>query len=295
MSETPTQDISKVIASTAELVEAASNVARSNGANARDVEWFSDTLTPNLLRAEAVKRQLEAGTLLDRADELEIRAKLREAVLQLDAPFEAALQEEDRLVKAVEAAIQAEREAEDEARDAAENYRLATEAEREGQLRKLSAADETALLTIKRAAADVATRRQATAEGAKTNRESLERRLTAARQEVRDREAACNAASQLAANPPMVPTSAVTALLDGVRRLMWGLPLDETATAVVAELIGAAAGMTGVARQIKAKAVDEHDRELANRAFERNMPAKGHPFRPSNPTSPVFAVRPPTG
>ncbi|MER6374870.1 hypothetical protein ABT255_42410 [Streptomyces mirabilis] len=278
-----------------ETVSELSRVAVSRGVDAATAAQLDTLLTPNLLRGEAVNLYQQAATLLDQADELELKAKLREAVLQLDAPFEAALQEEKRFVSAVETAIQDERTAEDEARNAAENHHLAVEAEREGQACKLSAAEQTTLLLTVRAAADVAARLQAAAEVAKAHRESLEQQLTAARQAVRERKAACEAASTLAQNPPAVPVSAVTALLDGFRRLTWGLPLDKQAMSVVAGVVEAAASKTGVTNWLQASAVEQHDRERASVAFERNMPAKGHPFRPSNPASPVFAVRPPTG
>lgn len=277
-----------------QLTTLVADLAGQRGADAQAVAQLDSQLTPNLLRGEAIRLQLQAAEILDEADRLEFKAQLREAVLQLDAPFEAALQEEERLVQAVEEGIQAERQAEDEARAAVENHRLAVEAERAGQHQRLTASEQTELLMRARAAADVATRFQAAAEGATAHRQRLEGQLAAARQRVRECEAASQAASTLAANPPLVPVSPATALLDGFRRLMYGQQLDEQARALVAEMIGAAAGMTGVARQIQAKAVDAHDRELANRAFERNMPKSGHPLRPSNPASPVFAVRPPS-
>jgi hypothetical protein len=268
-------------------------LAGQRGADAQAVTELNGQLTPALLRGEAVGLLMKVAELLDEADRVEFRAKLREAEHELDGLYEVALQEEDRLIKAVKAAIQAEREAEDGAREAAENHRLAVEAERAGH--KLSATEQTDLLMRARAAADVAARFQAGAEGARAHRESLEKTLAAARDDVRQREAANEAAHTLMTNPPKAPTSAATALLDGFRRLMWGQPLDKGATAVVTGLVQDAAKLTGVTGWTKAAAIEQHDRELANRAFERQMPAKGHPLRPSNPTSSVFAVRPPTG
>ncbi|MET9071772.1 hypothetical protein ABZX95_06205 [Streptomyces sp. NPDC004232] len=255
----------------------------------------TEVLAPALLRGEAIRLQLQAAELLDEADRVELKAQLREAAKATDAPLEAALQLEVQLVEAVEEAIQAERQAEDVAREAAENQRLAVEAERDGQHRQLSASEQTDLLMRARAAADVAARLQAAAEGAKAHRESVEQQLVAARQLVRGQEAAEETAYALWHNPPKAPTSAYTALLDGFRRLMWGQQLDKQATAVVTGLVQDAAKLTGVTGWTRAAAIEQHDRELANRAFERNMPAPGHPLRPSNPASPVFAVRPPTG
>lgn len=250
-------------------------------------------LAPSLLRGEAIRLQLQAAELLDEADRVELKAKLREAAKATDGPLETALLEEDRLAKAVEAAIQVERQAEDRARDATENHRLAAEAEREGHQRP--AAEQTTLLVTTRAALDVAARLQAAAEGAKAHRESLEQQLVAARGLVREREAAEVVAYALAKNPPAAPVSVYTALLDGFRRLTWEQPLDGEASAVVAALVQHAATQTGLTRHLKATAIEQHDQARANAAFERNMPAKGHPFRPSHPTSPVFAVRPPNG
>lgn len=276
------------------LLDQLAVLAGQRGADAQAVTELNGQLTPALLRGEAVGLLMKVAELLDEADRVEFKAKLREAAKATDAPLEAALLEEERLEKAVTAAIWAEREAEDEAREAAENHRLATETEREGQQRKLSASEQTDRLYRARAAADVAARLQAAAEGAKTHRESLEQQLTATRQLVREREAVEQVAYALAKNPPKAPTSAATALLDGFRRLMWGQPLDKEATAVVTGLIQDAAKLTGVTRWTRAAAIEQHDRELANRAFERQMPHSGHALRPGNPTSPVFAVRPPS-
>jgi hypothetical protein len=277
-----------------QLAAVAAQAAGQRGADTQVIAQLNGQLTPTLLRGEAIRLQLQAAKLLDEADQLELKARLREAARATDAPLEAALQAEDQLMEAVKVAIQAEREAEDEARAAAENHRLAVEAEREGQRHKLTASEQTDLLVHARAAADVAARLQAAAEGAKAHRGATEKALDEARQLVKQREAAEEAAYALAKNPPKAPTSVYTALIDGVRRLMWGQPLDKEATAVVTGLIQDAAKLTGVTRWAKAAAVEQHDRELANRAFERNMPHQGHSLRPSNPTSPVFAVRPPS-
>ncbi|SEC88235.1 hypothetical protein SAMN05216489_01870 [Streptomyces sp. 3213] len=275
------------------LLDQLAALAGQRGGDAQAVAELNNQLTPTLLRAEAVRLQLKIAELLDEADRLEFKAKLWEAEHELDGLYEVALQEESRLIKAVKAAIQAEREAEDGAREAAENHRLAVEAERAGH--KLSATEQTDLLMRARAAADVAARFQASVEGARAHRESLEKTLAAARDDVRQREAANEVAHTLMTNPPKAPTSAATALLDGFRRLMWGQQLGKEATAVVTGLVQDAAKLTGVTRWTEVAAIEQHDKARANAAFERNMPAKGHPLRPSHPTSPVFAVRPANG
>ncbi|WP_430378407.1 hypothetical protein [Streptomyces sp. B1-3] len=254
----------------------------------------TEVLAPTAVRRQALQLQLTAARLLDEADRLEFRAKLRELAKATDEPGDAARLEEVRLVEAIEAAIQVERQAEDRVREADENHRQAAEAERDGQRGQLSASEEADLLHRTRAAADIAARRRAHAEGVKTHRESLERQLAAARQVVSERTAAEEAAYALVNNPPKAPTSTITALLDGFRRLMWGQELDKQGLAVVNGLVQDAAKRTGLARHLQAQAVEQRDKERANRAFERSMPAPGHPYRPANPTSPVFAVRPPS-
>ncbi|MGV9243606.1 hypothetical protein [Streptomyces sp. NPDC003710] len=254
----------------------------------------TDVVGPLAIRRNALQLQLAAGELLDQADQLEFEAQLRAAAKATDGPGDEAREAEARLIEAIEAAIQAERQAEDRAREADENHRQAAEAERDGQHGQLSASEETDLLQRARAASDIAARRRASAEGARTSRESLERQLIAARQLVRERTAAEETAYALAKNPPKAPTSAVTGFLDGFRRLMLGQGMGKEALAATAGLVQDAAQRTGLTQQLKAQAVEQHDKARANAAFERTMPAPGHPLRPANPTSPVFAVRPPT-
>ncbi|WP_189707055.1 hypothetical protein [Streptomyces anandii] len=231
-----------------------------------------------------------AAELLDRADQLEFEAQLRAAAKATDGPADEARIEEVRLAEAVTGAIDAERKAEDAARDAVENHRQAVEAERQGH--DLSAVEQTRLGLTVDAAAKVMARLTARAEGARAHREATERQLVAVRQLVSERTASEETAYALAKNPPKAPTSAFTGFLDGFRRLMLGQSMSKEALAATAGLVQDAAKRTGLARHLQAQAVEQRDKELANLRFERNMPKAGHSLRPSNPTSPVFAVRP---
>ncbi|MCH5677933.1 hypothetical protein [Streptomyces gilvus] len=270
------------------------DAAKATVAQLLSTQQVTDVVAPSVLRRQVIQLHLLAANLLDEADRMEYKAELRKAAKAVDGLGDEARLSEAHLVEAVEAAIQAERQAEDEARDAAENHRLAAEAERDGQHQGLSASEQTDRLVRARAAADVASRFQAAAEGAKAHHESLERQLVAARDLVRSREVAEAAAYSLVKNPPKAPTSAYTALLDGVRRLLWGQEMDKQGMAVTAGLVQDAAQKTGLTRHVQATAIEEHDKELLARSFDRRMPAPGHPLRPANPTSAVFAVRPPT-
>ncbi|WP_043668330.1 hypothetical protein [Streptomyces xylophagus] len=249
----------------------------------------TDAVGPSAIRRNALQLQLAAGELLDQADQLEFEAQLRAAARATDGPGDEAREEEARLIEAIEAAVQAERQAEDRAREADENHRQAAETERDGQRGRLSATEETDLLQRARAAADIAARRRAHAEGARAHRESLERQLVAARQLVRERTSAEETAYALAKNPPKAPTSAYTGLIDGFRRLMWGQGMDKEALAITAGLVQDAAQRTGLTQRVRAQAVEQHDKARANAAFERNMPAKGHPHRP-NPAGQTWHV-----
>jgi hypothetical protein len=269
------------------------DAAKATVAQLLSTQQVTDVVAPMVLRRQVIQLQHLIANLLDEADRVEFKTQLRDAAKATDEPLDAALQAEVQLTEAVETAIQAVRQAEDEARDAVENHRLAAEAEREGQRGKLSASEQTNLLMRARAAADVATRQQAAAEGAKAHREATEKALVVARQLVREREAAHEAAYHLWHNPPKAPTSAYTALLDGVRRLLWGQEMDKQGMAVTAGLVQDAAQKTGLTRRVQVTAIEQRDQELNRLAFERSMPAPGHPLRPANPTSPVFAVRPP--
>lgn len=252
----------------------------------------TDVVGPMAMRRNALQLQLAAASLLDQADQLEFEARLRAAAKATDGPADEARIEEGRLAEAVTGAIDAEREAEDEARAAVENHRRVAEAERQGH--NLSAAEQTSLLVTVDAAAKVMARLKAKAEGARAHREATERQLVAVRQLVSERTAAEETAYALAKNPPKAPTSAVTGYLDGFRRLMLGQSMSKEALAATAGLVQDAAKRTGHTRHVQAQAIEKHDQERRNVAFERNMPHPGHPLRPAKPTSPVFAVRPPS-
>lgn len=244
------------------------------------------------LRSEASALQLKAAALLDEADRIEHVERLKAVAAKLDEQREAEAQAERELEAAVTAAITEARRAEDVAREAAENHRQLADQERRGQRANASPAEQTENLLKVRAAADVAARLQAGAEGAQASRVAMERRLGEARQRTAECERTCEVAHALAENPPTVPVSAATALLDGVRRMTLGQELSDSARGTVELLVTELGRRLGVDKVIRNEARKAWEQEQRERQDNLLLPAKGHPLRPANPGVQAIPVLP---
>jgi hypothetical protein len=255
----------------------------------------SDDMEALTLRGEAVAKQQEASKLLDQADRLELTAKLRQGAAELEQPLADANAEVARLVAAVAGAVQAERDAEDRSRAAAENARQSADAEKRAAKDHADPATQTEALLRSRAAADVASRLQAAAEGATTHRRSVESQLDTARQATARAEERLELARQLADNPPSAPASELTLTLDGVRRLLMGEQLAESDRGFVALFVRNAARKLGLDREFAREALDKHEQEVQARANSMLLPRHGHPLRPANPGTTYVPVTPASG
>lgn len=232
------------------------------------------------LRAQALTKQQEMSALLDEADALEFRGRLRRGVGRVGEPIEGLKDDVSRLQSAVDEAIAFEREAEDAAREASDNHQVARDAEREAVRGRLRASEQTDALLRVRAAGDVSGRARAAHEGATAAREAAVRDLDAARRALTTTQDAY-AAAQLAADGPVTaPTSGTTALMDGWRRAMMGQPMDASALGIVKRGVLELARKLGVEREIKNIAKGEYEKDLAERRSAMMLPKAGHSTRP---------------
>ncbi|MEV7150484.1 hypothetical protein AB0O05_28775 [Streptomyces sp. NPDC093084] len=255
----------------------------------------SDDMEALKLRAEAISLQTRAAELLDQADGLEFMAQLKQGAAQLEQPLADARAEEQRWEAALTSAIQAERDADDRSRAAAENARLAVDAERRAARDHADPATQTDLLVRARAAADVASRAKAGHEGATTHLRSVESQLAAARQATASAEERLELAGQTVARPPAAPASAWTLVLDGFRRLLLGAELTSSDRALVKLFVRHAALKLGLDREFAREALDKHEQEVRARADSMLMPKPGHPLRPANPGTTFVPVLPASG
>lgn len=243
----------------------------------------SDNVKALFLRGQAARRMQEAAALFDQADELEHVERLRAALRAAGPPRAAARQAVTAREQDLTAAIAAERAAQDRARAAADHQQKTVDAERQAQLGDADPAAQTDALLRARAAADVATRAQAAAEGATAARQHAEQALEQARAELARAERLEAAAAAALREPGPAAVGAITALVDGVRRLQHGGRLDPDSEAVALDGVLQLAEKTGVARRIRNTAREEFTEELRTRQSEAFMPRPGHKLRPAQP------------
>lgn len=254
----------------------------------------SDDMGALTLRGQAAQLILQAAEKLDQADALEHHGRLKAALAACVQPRQQAHAAVEQLKQAVKNSITAERAAEDRARDAAEHHRLAVDAERQAHTTHAAPDVQTDRLLRMRAAADVAAREQAAAEGAHTVRIQAEKGLTEARAHARRMEEVEAAAAKALGNPGVAPVSGVTALTDGLRRLYQGGRLDADAEAVARGELAKLAERTGVARQLRAEGAAQLREELSERQRNAFVPKVGHPLRPAD-AGQIYVPVNPTG
>ncbi len=240
---------------------------------------ITDQLRPLGLRARAMELQAQAGGLLDEADALEAHADLAKAAHVAEQAYAAAVAEAERLSSAVRELVAAERTAVDKLAAAAEHARLVQERVEELALAEAAPAVQSQAILERNAAEQVAGQFRARAEQAAAERVSGEASLTAARAVVRQCRTAVKAAQDALANPAVPPVSAITATLDGLRRLAMSIPMDPGGEASAMDLLEALATKTGLARMFRNQGRVAEREEQRQRAQSGFLPTAGAPRR----------------
>ncbi len=247
---------------------------------------LTQRLKPLALRAQAIELQQQAGDLLDEADRAEQHADLAKAADEAEQAHAAAVAEAERLAAVVQQLVAAERQAVDRLAGAAEHARLMQERVEELALADAVPAVQTKAIVERDAANLVAAQFRVKVEQVAADRVTSEASLATARDVVRQRRAVAKAAQDQMANPPAALVSAITATLDGVRRLSLRMPLDRGAQASVADLVEALMSQLGLDRIYvnRGRAAEQEDQR--QRASGRLLPKAGAERRPGTVVPP---------
>jgi hypothetical protein len=251
---------------------------------------------PLALRAQAMELQKKAGELLDEADALLYGGHLAKAADEAEQVYAAEQAEADRVADAVKEAVAAERDAVDRLAGAVEHARLATEHAEDLALAGADPAEQTDAIVRRDAARQVEARARAVAEQATARRVQAEASSATAREAARQQKLVAQRARALAVSPPVAPASRETATLDGPRRLMLGLPLDDVAREAAIDVVESLAINTGLARIWRnqgRKAVLEELNEQRNarpmKAAPDSRPVNEHYTPPGMTAAPFYA------
>jgi hypothetical protein len=229
-----------------ELQRAITELLNSSDSATGDVKAF-------LLRGQASKMLIDAGTLLDQADAVELCADLAKAAAAADDALRAAEGEASQNADAAKQAVTVEREAADRYAEAAEFARQAREHADDLAIAEAEPAKQTEAIIRRDAADQVAARFRVSAEKATAARLTLDAISETSRGVVRQAKARLKAATGAAQNPPPVEPSFWTCQLDGIRRVAAGKDLGRGGMAEVSQLVENLAVVLGVDRIFAAR------------------------------------------